>query len=106
MTTIGERSRPEPKEDPREQRVEQELSSSVRFVVENLSGATPAAAIVNGLLRLHPEYGKGSGGSFQVVEKPDLARRPTSEWLREVRSLFDPTRIRVVHGRVMILGLA
>jgi hypothetical protein len=120
---VGEQQRERPEPDQRQQRPEPEqraaakeqprtaadipLSSSVRYVIDRLVESVPAGAVVNGLLQLHPEYGAGAGRSFQVnTDKPSLQRRLATEWVQSVLELYDPTKLRELQGRVMILGLA
>lgn len=85
------------------------LSPSTRSVLDGLPKQRPVTswAIVRGLFALHPEYGGGRGR--------ELARRPgptsvlaktVPGWLGKVEDLLEPSRVDVLHGRVMILALA
>lgn len=104
---------PEPglpkREPPSKDKPPFDLSPSTRSVLDGLPKQRPVTswAIVRGLFALHPEYGGGRGR--------ELARRPgptsvlaktVPGWLRKVEDLLEPSRVDVLHGRVMILALA
>lgn len=63
--------------------------------------------IVRRLLEFHSEYGGGLLNSRDVGDGPsDAPRRTVDGWLAAVRGLYEPARVPVLHGRLLIEGLA
>jgi hypothetical protein len=84
-----------------------QLSPSVERARADLGGEVSAVSIVTRLLQLHPEYGGGAGGSLTLDEAPPGAPRDTaSAWLLRVRTLFRADTAPVLHGRLVVRGLA
>jgi hypothetical protein len=82
------------------------LSPSVKAATR-LSGPVTSFQIVRRLLESHPEYAGGRIKPSDLVEGSDAApQRPVEEWLAAVRALYEPARAQVLHGRLMIDGLA
>lgn len=68
-------------------------------------GGVTAARLVAALLRRHPEYGERVGSSVQLdVETGE--RKTAKEWIASVRNLLDADAVTVLHGRLLIVGLA
>src|SRR5262249_55029991 len=78
-------------------------------VVTATRGSDPVTsfAIVQRLLRSHPDYG---GGAFEPAgldgADSSAKRRTPEEWLAAVRRLYRRSRVPELHGRLLIDGLA
>src|SRR5918999_870297 len=81
------------------------LSPSVEAALR-VSGEVPSFTIVRRLLEAHPEYAGGLDAAKLGPEPPDAEPRTAEAWLTDVRELYDPTRTDVIHGRLLIDGLA
>jgi KAP family P-loop domain len=81
------------------------FSDTVRTAAQRLSGAVTAAEVVAQILASHPEYGARRG---RLVDLARLQgdRAEGFQWLRRVGDQFEPERVAVVDGRVVIAGLA
>ena len=72
-----------------------------------ISGETTAFTIVRRLLEAHTDYMDGKVRPADIGDGPPAAeRRPAAAWLAAVRDLYDPRRTDVLHGRLLIDGLA
>jgi hypothetical protein len=102
------------KKDAREEQrtilIRRPLSSSVDAVVTRLSNekVISASQMADALLRLHErDYAQGKArGLYVVKESSQIERKPIQEWLDEVDSLYDETKVQKLHGRLVILGLS
>lgn len=86
-----------------------ELSPSMSTIASKLSGFTTvnALSIVMEIMKLHNEYVGGKAAKFvKQVDASTGITKSFEEWLQEVRLLFKPERQQVLHGRLVILGLA
>ena len=83
------------------------LSPSVQTLVSELGeeASVDAAEVVRHLLGLHPEYAREGGGRLASRLLPTQRKRRTIEWINDVRGLLAPD-VPVLHGRLLILGLA
>lgn len=82
------------------------LSASVESAIR-LSGSVTSFQIARRLLESHPEYGGGDVEASDIGDGPSTApRRGIEQWLSDVRALYEPTRVPLLHGRLMIDGLA
>jgi hypothetical protein len=94
--------------------VEVSLSPTVQHASESpvrLGKEAGAATFAGQILREHPDYAGGRARSLALKATPQ--KRAASEWLVEVRTLFDWARIRklspseqgpVLHGRLMVVS--
>jgi hypothetical protein len=87
-----------------------ELSSSVRTVVEEFrkvdEGGVTASDIVRRLLYHHGEYGGGMAKNIRLRDVTASDTRSSLEdWIRAVQSQYDSTKVSMLDGRLMILGL-
>ncbi len=82
------------------------LSPTVSNVVEKLSsaGRIPTSSFAVALIELHPEYGGGRAPSLDEKGTPD--RRTVNEWMRAIAELYERDRVAMLHGRLVIIGLA
>ncbi len=83
------------------------LSPSVAASLRDLPDGRPvrAGALVNVLLKRHPEYGGGLAERVKMDENAGTApARPPDDWLRGVRALFSEPAAEL-HTRVAVLGL-
>jgi hypothetical protein len=83
------------------------LSPSVEAVVRDLGeeATVDAAKIVRRLLERHPEYARDGGGRLASRLLPTSRKQRTIEWINSVRGLLAQD-VTVLHGRLLILGLA
>lgn len=81
------------------------FSTTVRAVVEQLSGEVTAAEVAVAILASHPEYGAHLGSSVELA-RSEGDRAESLQWLRRVGDQVEPGRVPVVDGRVVIAGLA
>lgn len=85
------------------------LSLSVARVARKFSDTEMIGswAIVKSLLESHPEYGNYMGEKLPHQSGPTIIRetRRVLEWLHDVYALFDPNKVKILHGRLVILGL-
>jgi hypothetical protein len=109
QTRIGGRSNANVTQDRRSlQSIE--LSSSMEQVISALSGdrTITALGMVKAIMELDDGYvSNRKAGELAKELDPTLGTMiPPSYWLEEVRSLFDHGREPVLHGHLVILGLA
>src|SRR5262245_44580198 len=74
------------------------VSSSVRRAITGLSDdEVTAAAVVEGILRLHPEYAHGRAQGFAMrTANPAVRRLAPAAWLRRVRALYRDDALQVL----------
>jgi KAP family P-loop domain len=82
------------------------LSSSVATAAAGLTGPVSATELVAAVFALHPEYAGGRAGQLESKLVRGERARTADEWLADVRRIFDPSSVGMLHGRVVILGLA
>jgi KAP family P-loop domain len=83
-----------------------ELSPSVAAATR-LPGAVTSFTIVRRLVESHPEYAGGRLADSALADVPAGApERTAEEWLADVKQLYDPRRAPVLHGQLLIDGLA
>ena len=82
------------------------ISSSVQRAAELLAqhDEVSAAAIVNCLLKLHPEYAHDRARKLHLDEARGV-QKPFEHWLRDVRKLYVAKDVPELHGRLVVLGL-
>lgn len=85
-------------------------SSSVNGALSHFRAADQqgisAWEIVKEVLKLHGEYGQKRGEIVKDAPGPFKGiKKPVSQWMEEVVDLFDPEKVPILHGRVLILGL-
>jgi KAP family P-loop domain len=81
-----------------------EVSPSVRALHEHTADET-AFALADRLLADHADYGKGRDRP-ELEYPPDAVTRPVDDWLADVRAVYRPDAVPVLHGRLVICGLA
>jgi hypothetical protein len=83
-----------------------DLSPSVQHLRRAL-GTEPvtAYAVAVALMDEHRDYGAGRDRP-QLHVRPDATTKPVERWLGEVRALYRPDAVTVLHGRLVLLGLA
>jgi hypothetical protein len=81
------------------------LSESVEAATR-VSREVTSFAVVRRLLELHPEYAKGRVSADDLMPPRGAARRTAADWVARVCELYDPARAKVLHGRLLIDGLA
>lgn len=84
------------------------LSPSFQNAAARFSGGEKirAWAIVRELLGAHPEYGSNLARKLAEAPGPEKGRLQTEEeWRAGLNRLFDPKKVRQIHGRIAILGL-
>lgn len=63
--------------------------------------------IVSHILKMHDEYGYGKAEKLLGRSRPKkLEQKSFSGWLRDVYKLFDPQKVKEIHGRLLIIGLS
>jgi hypothetical protein len=84
------------------------LTASVQAAIRELADRVPAAAIVERLLHLHPEYGRGKAPAAlaRLAAGHWEQQKPVAEWLDDVRGVFKREHVPELHGRLVIIGLA
>jgi hypothetical protein len=85
------------------------FSNSVNNAVRRLSldAPVPAAAIINRLFVLHPEYANHKAKDTQLDEAAPADRQKTvSEWLEQVRPIYASDKVRLIHGTLLIVALS
>jgi hypothetical protein len=84
------------------------VSDAVRQVHDGRAAEELTAYdVVQGLLRIHPEYADGRAGSFDVGSPgADAERLFFTEWLARVRPLFDRELLQKLTTRTVVWGLA
>ena len=80
------------------------VSESTRFAIKDLGGDVEASAIVTRLLKIHEDYGGEIGARVQLGFT--RTKRSVSDWLRQVRDLYDIKAVALLDGRHVIHGLA
>ncbi len=84
------------------------LSPTIQKLEFDLGRDTPISTfeLARNILDLHPEYGGGIAGSIALGKDAGiLPPRTVDEWIREISSLFDSSRVPVLDGRLMLVGL-
>jgi hypothetical protein len=84
------------------------LSSSVTSAIKDFADGekVQALAIVESIVRRHPEYIGGMAKKILSLENISKGEsRPILEWLQEVCSLYNKNKVQELHGRLFILGL-
>jgi peptidoglycan hydrolase-like protein with peptidoglycan-binding domain len=84
------------------------LSSSALQMARALPlGPVTAFEIAAGCLNVHPEYAGGRAGDVDLGETPATAEhRFLIDWLGQVRPMFDAERVKELHTRHLVLGMA
>ncbi|MDQ6773794.1 MAG: KAP family NTPase, partial [Candidatus Dormibacteraeota bacterium] len=84
-----------------------EFSRSVLSARNQLATRGPVSSfdLINALLESHGEYFGGAARTFRLSPPADAQRLEVDEWLRLVARLFRSTAIRLINGRLLILGL-
>ena len=54
----------------------------------------------------HPEYTGPTPTTVNLDTAQAVTKRPVLDWLKDIRTLFDPTHAPELHGRLVILGLS
>jgi hypothetical protein len=92
------------------ERNELNLTSSVKTARDRFPNgeAVSAVALAQAILDLHrSDYAGGKASNLSLDEEDDTtARRPVQAWLEEVRTLFDESLAKELHGRLVIIGLS
>jgi len=71
-------------------------------------GQIHAADVVKQILEHHQEYASGTAREVASASWPDFdkeEKKTVSEWMEQVRDMFDPLLVVKLHGRLAILGL-
>src|SRR5437667_9362548 len=90
------------------EREELNLSSTVSEASRQFDVKVPVSAVAfaKAILERHPEYA-GKKASNVILDESRTTRKCLVEvWLKDIRTLFDPTRAPIIHGRLVILGLS
>ena len=84
------------------------LSPSVEGTVDEFSTQEKISAfdVINRVLKYHSEYGQSLVKEFGPSDPSHVERRTVSEWLVDVRTVFDPSKAQELHGRLLVIGLA
>jgi hypothetical protein len=85
------------------------FSTSVMEVAKTLLGSGPVSrgTMIRALLERHSEYGDGvTDELLSGVASTTGQRQPVEDWLADVESLYDRKRIRMVDGRMVVIGLS
>lgn len=86
-----------------------ELSPSMANAVKRYEGEEKIRAwvLARELLGAHPEYGGGAGAKLAGASGPEEGDlRTAEEWLQALNELYDPALVSLLHGRLVIWGLA
>jgi peptidoglycan hydrolase-like protein with peptidoglycan-binding domain len=81
------------------------LSETVAGVLRSAPPAVAASEVARRILGRHPKYGRGRQRPNLVTE-PSEVRLGAIDWLAQVRSLFDTAAAPMLHGRLVVVGLA
>jgi hypothetical protein len=83
------------------------LSPTVRSAIDtHPEQEVTAVELVSDILQLHGEYGDKRAARLRLVDAKSAVRRARAAWLADVRALFDATAAPVLHGRLVLVGLA
>jgi hypothetical protein len=84
------------------------LSSTVMEASQRLQEHEPVSAVAfaKAILEKHPEYVGQKASSVILDEEHGEQKRLVQDWLKDIRTLFDPSHVPEMHGRLVILGLS
>jgi hypothetical protein len=84
------------------------VSSKIKQESSRLQEHEPVSAVTfaKAILEKHPEYVGQKASSVILDEGHGEQKRLVQDWLKDIRTLFDPSHVPEMHGRLVILGLS
>jgi peptidoglycan hydrolase-like protein with peptidoglycan-binding domain len=83
-----------------------QLSPTVSSLLDRGDEHVPPREVVVDVLLRHADYAGGRGNAMSWDPDAPELRRSRLQWLRALRSLYDPSATPVLHGRLVVIGLA